>query len=67
MRERQSRAGVPLRAVTRHMLGLFNGLPGARAWRRRLTLAGAQDGPDLLREAAGLVRPGARSRSLTCR
>lgn len=56
---RQARAGVPLRAVTRHMLGLFNGLPGARAWRRRLTLAGAQDGPDLLREAAGLVQPGA--------
>ncbi|MFN0164058.1 MAG: tRNA dihydrouridine(20/20a) synthase DusA [Burkholderiales bacterium] len=30
-------AGVPLRAVTRHMLGLTQGLPGARAWRRRLS------------------------------
>ena len=53
--ERQARAGVPDRAVTRHMLGLFNGLPGARAWRRRLTLADAQNGPELLRSAANLV------------
>ncbi len=37
------------------MLGLFNGLPGARAWRRCLTLAEAQDGPELLRSAANLV------------
>lgn len=29
--------GVPLGAMTRHMLGLFNGLPGARAWRRHLS------------------------------
>ena len=28
--------GVPLHAMTRHLLGLFNGLPGARAWRRHL-------------------------------
>ena len=53
--ERQARAGVPDRAITRHMLGLFNGLPGARAWRRRLTLAEGQDGPGLLRSAANLV------------
>ena len=25
------------RAVLRHLLGLFNGLPGARAWRRTLS------------------------------
>ncbi|MEN9773631.1 MAG: tRNA dihydrouridine(20/20a) synthase DusA [Pseudomonadota bacterium] len=30
-------AGVPPRAVVRHMLGLFNGLPGARQWRRTLS------------------------------
>ncbi|MFO1187886.1 MAG: tRNA dihydrouridine(20/20a) synthase DusA [Alphaproteobacteria bacterium] len=29
--------GVPLAAITRHMLGLFNGFPGARAWRRALS------------------------------
>jgi tRNA-dihydrouridine synthase A len=34
--EKKLRAGVPLAAITRHMLGLFNGLPGARAWRRTL-------------------------------
>jgi tRNA-dihydrouridine synthase A len=39
--------GTPLRAITRHILGLFNGVPGARAWRRRLS------------EAAHLPRAGA--------
>jgi len=29
--------GVPLRAITRHMLGMFNGRAGARAWRRTLS------------------------------
>jgi tRNA-dihydrouridine synthase A len=29
--------GVPLKSMTRHILGLFNGLPGARAWRRCLS------------------------------
>lgn len=29
--------GVPAKSVTRHMMGLFNGLPGARAWRRHLS------------------------------
>ncbi len=29
-------AGVPLRAITRHLMGLYAGLPGARGWRRTL-------------------------------
>jgi tRNA-dihydrouridine synthase A len=29
--------GTPLRAITRHMLGLFNGQAGARAWRHALS------------------------------
>lgn len=29
--------GVPLHAITRHILGAFNGLPGARLWRRHLS------------------------------
>jgi tRNA-dihydrouridine synthase A len=29
--------GAPLGAITRHMLGLFQGLPGARGWRRHLS------------------------------
>jgi tRNA-dihydrouridine synthase A len=35
--ERQVAAGTPLRCITRHMLGLFNGRAGARAWRRALS------------------------------
>tara|TARA_R110002072_G_scaffold43877_2_gene123184 strand:+ start:273 stop:1343 length:1071 start_codon:yes stop_codon:yes gene_type:complete len=33
----QMEQGVPLKSMTRHILGLFNGLPGARAWRRHLS------------------------------
>ena len=36
--------GVPLKSITRHMLGLFNGLPGARAWRRHLSEEAHQPG-----------------------
>ncbi len=35
--EEQTRRGTPLNHMTRHILGLFNGLPGARAWRRYLS------------------------------
>ena len=35
--EAQCAQGVPPRAILRHLLGLFNGLPGARAWRRTLS------------------------------
>jgi tRNA-dihydrouridine synthase A len=37
--EKELAEGTPLRAITRHVLGLFNGLPGARAWRRHLSEA----------------------------
>ena len=30
-------AGEPLNRITRHMLGLFAGCPGARAWRRHIS------------------------------
>ncbi|WOJ89279.1 tRNA dihydrouridine(20/20a) synthase DusA [Methylocapsa polymorpha] len=36
--------GVPLHAMTRHILGLFNGRRGARAWRRHLATEGAKRG-----------------------
>ena len=36
--------GTHLAAMTRHMLGLFHGQPGARAWRRILTVEGARAG-----------------------
>jgi tRNA-dihydrouridine synthase A len=35
--DRQVAGGTPLRSITRHMLGLFNGRAGARAWRRGLS------------------------------
>ena len=36
--ERKLSEGVRLAAMTRHMLGLFHGRPGARTWRRILTV-----------------------------
>jgi tRNA-dihydrouridine synthase A len=35
--ERELAAGTPLKDITRHILGLWQGLPGARAWRRILS------------------------------
>ena len=35
--ERHLARGVPLNAMSRHILGLFQGQPGARAWRRHLS------------------------------
>jgi len=35
--EAELAAGTPLHRITRHMLGLFQGQPGARAWRRQLS------------------------------
>ena len=51
--------GVPLGAMTRHMLGLFNGMPGARAWRRYLSENAFSKGAglDVLKDALSLVRP----------
>ena len=51
--QRQRENGTPVRAVTRHMLGLFNGLPGARAWRRTLseTARGRDTEPEILLRA----------------
>jgi tRNA-dihydrouridine synthase A len=50
--------GVPVKAITRHILGLFNGLPGARAWRRHLSEAAHRPGagPAVIEAALDLVR-----------
>ncbi|WP_299471235.1 tRNA dihydrouridine(20/20a) synthase DusA [uncultured Roseibium sp.] len=45
--EDQLRKGVKLAHMTRHMLGLFHGRPGARSWRRILTV-------DAIKPSAGL-------------
>jgi tRNA-dihydrouridine synthase A len=39
--------GTHLAAMTRHMLGLFHGSPGARTWRRILTVEGVRPGAGL--------------------
>jgi tRNA-dihydrouridine synthase A len=44
---RELARGVHLAAMTRHMLGLFQGRPGARAWRRILTVEGVKAGAGL--------------------
>jgi tRNA-dihydrouridine synthase A len=56
--ERERAAGTPLKAITRHILGLFNGQRGARAWRRRLSEAAHRPGagPEVI-EAALAAMP----------
>ena len=45
--------GVPLHTITRHMLGLYHGQPGARAWRRQLGEEARGDcAPGMIVEAA---------------
>ena len=42
--DRQLASGAPLNSITRHMLGLFAGQPGARAWRRYISEHTHRDG-----------------------
>ena len=44
---RELAAGTHLAAMTRHMLGLFHGAPGARTWRRILTVESIKPGAGL--------------------
>ncbi len=56
--------GVPLNAMTKHMLGLFHGQPGARLFRRHLSENATKKGADgsVLREALSFVgRPRAEA------
>jgi len=50
--------GTRLHSISRHMLGLFQGLPGARAYRRHLATEAVKPGAgaNVLREALDLVR-----------
>jgi tRNA-dihydrouridine synthase A len=49
--------GTRLSAITRHMLGLFRGVPGARAFRRHLATHAVKPGagPDVVVEALALI------------
>ena len=53
----QLEAGVSLHAMTRHMLGLFNGRRGARQFRRHLSEHATRPGAniDVLRDALGFM------------
>lgn len=55
---REVAAGVPARAVVRPMIGLFNGLPGARNWRRALSDPSLLEsaGPRILERALQAMR-----------
>ncbi len=56
--ERRISEGVPLKSMSRHILGVFHGVPGARAWRRHLSenchLTDAS--ADIVREALQFVQ-----------
>lgn len=55
--ERELSRGTRLHAVTRHLVGAYRGVPGARAFRRHLAERGVRPGADLsmLREAIALI------------
>ncbi|MDR1758964.1 MAG: tRNA dihydrouridine(20/20a) synthase DusA [Fibrobacter sp.] len=55
--EEQLKDGCPLNIITRHLFGLFNGLPGARTYRRILSEKASKAGADLrvLKEAMNAV------------
>lgn len=59
--EAECSAGTPLHAITRHMLGAFQGRPGARAWRRILSEGAHRPGagPELVQRALAAVEPAA--------
>ncbi len=60
----QAARGVPVKSITRHVLGLFNGLPGARQWRRHLSEAAHRPGagPEVMLEALERFRAVQRAR-----
>jgi len=55
--EAQLAEGVPLGHISRHILGLFHGQPGARAWRRHISEQAHRPGAgtQVLREALARV------------
>ncbi len=55
--EQRMQEGRPLKSITRHMLGLFQGQTGARRWRRHLSENAHLPGADIdvIREALKLV------------
>ena len=62
---RKLATGVRLHDMTRHLLGLFNGQGGARAWRRHLATEAVKPGAgiDVVRDAMAKVARGAVERA----
>lgn len=56
--EREVAEGTHLKHITRHILGLYSGVPGAKAWRRHLSEAAVAPGAGVavIREALSYVR-----------
>jgi tRNA-dihydrouridine synthase A len=61
--EDQLARGTRLHAMTRHFVGAFHGVPGARAFRRHLAENGVRAGAgvEVLRDAIALVQDRAAS------
>lgn len=57
--DRHLAGGGRLHQITRHMLGLFAGRPGARGWRRALSEGAVKDhaGPEVVLDALARVAP----------
>lgn len=57
--ERELVAGTALRHMARHLLNLYQGQPGARYWRRALTLgmARADAGTEIISDALAVMAP----------
>jgi tRNA-dihydrouridine synthase A len=56
--EHEVARGTRLHAITRHVIGLFQGIPGARAFRRHLSTDAVKPGADgrVLQDALALVQ-----------
>ena len=61
--QRMIKQGVAAKHISRHMLGLFQGIPGAKAWRRFLSENAYKDdnNMDLLKQALAFMQPAAGS------
>jgi tRNA-dihydrouridine synthase A len=55
--EMELAAGTALKHITRHLLGLYHGVPGARAWRRHLSqyATAGNAGIEVIEEALGTM------------
>src|SRR5262249_17629024 len=59
--ERETTAGIRASCVLRHVVGLFHRVPGARAFRRHLSIASVRPGAgaEVLRDALSFLASGA--------